>query len=431
MTPAPVQERPTRVRYWVIVFAVTLAVITYIDRVSLSFASLVIRHDLGITQAEMGWAFGAFGLAYSIFEMPGGFLGDWLGPRKVLLRIVLWWSTFTAATGSTFNLASLTVTQFLFGAGEAGCFPNLTKAFTTWLPRREKTRAQGIMWLAARWGGAFTPPLVRLVMQWVGWRNAFRIFGLIGVIWAMIFYRWYRNDPLENPKLNQAERDLLKGSAQLATGHGDVPWGKFLRSRQVWMLCWQYFALSYGWYFYITWLPTYLREARHLELGSTALFGILPLFFGGLGNPFSVVVGGWLARTTGSVKLARKTMSCIGFAGAAGFLVLSTTMRDPLLAVLAIAMASFSNDLVMPGAWSAAMDIGGKYAGTLSGAMNMWGNFAGFVAPVVIGYLLKWTHSNWNLTFYVSAAVYLTGIIFWLLLDPVTPLEANAGEAAA
>ncbi len=423
MTPAPVQERPTRVRYWVIVFAVTLAVITYIDRVSLSFASLVIRRDLKITPAEMGWAFGAFGLAYSIFEMPGGFLGDWLGPRKVLLRIVLWWSACTAATGSTWNLASLTTTQFLFGAGEAGCFPNLTKAFTTWLPAREKTRAQGIMWLAARWGGAFTPPVVRLVMQRVGWRNAFRIFGLIGVIWAVIFYRWYRNDPLANPKLNQAERDLLKGSARLATGHGDVPWSKFSRSPQVWMLCWQYFALSYGWYFYITWLPTYLREARHLELGSTALFGILPLFFGGLGNPFSVVVGGWLARTTGSVKLARKIMAYIGFAGAAGFLVLSTTMRDPLLAVLAIAMASFSNDLVMPGAWSAAMDVGGKYAGTLSGAMNMWGNFAGFVAPVVIGYLLKWTHSNWNLTFYVSAAVYLTGIIFWMLLDPVTPID--------
>ena len=420
---APVTARATRVRYWVIVFAVTLAVITYIDRVSLSFASLVIRHDLGLTSDQMGWAFGAFGLAYALFEMPGGFLGDWLGPRKVLLRIVIWWSCCTAATGSTWNLASLTTTQFLFGAGEAGCFPNLTKAFTTWLPKREKTRAQGIMWLSARWGGAFTPPLVRMVMSYVGWRNAFRIFGLIGIAWAVVFYRWYRNDPLENPKLNQAERDLLTQSSKLAAGHGDVPWGRFVRSRQVWMLCWQYFALSYGWYFYITWLPTYLREAHHLELTATAWFGILPLFFGGLGNPSSVAIGGWIARRTGSVRFARRTMACIGFAGAAAFLVLSTTQSDPLFAVLAIAIASFCNDLVMPGAWSAAMDVGGKYAGTLSGAMNMWGNFAGFVAPVAIGYLLKWTNSNWNLTFYVSACVYLTGIVFWLLLDPVTPLE--------
>ncbi len=426
MVPQPqsVVERPTRVRYWVIVFAVTLAVITYIDRVSLSFAKLDIARDLGLSPDQMGWAFGMFGLAYALFEMPGGFLGDWLGPRKVLLRIVVWWSACTAATGSAFNLASLSTTQFLFGAGEAGCFPNLTKAFTTWLPAPEKTRAQGIMWLAARWGGAFTPPLIYFIMRHVGWRNAFRLFGLIGVVWAVIFYRWYRNDPLENPKLNQAERDLLQGSAKMASGHGDVPWGRFLRSPQVWMLCWQYFALSYGWYFYITWLPTYLREARHLELGTTALFGILPLFCGGLGNPAAVAAGGWLARRTGSVTLARRTMACLGFAGAAGFLVLSTCMHDPLAAILTIAMASFSNDLVMPGAWSAAMDIGGKYAGTLSGAMNMWGNLAGFVAPVVIGYLLKWTHSDWSLTFYVSAAVYATGILFWLLLDPVTPLEA-------
>jgi ACS family glucarate transporter-like MFS transporter len=423
MTLATAPARPTRVRYWVIVFAVSLAVITYIDRVSLSFASLVIRHDLGLTPDELGWAFGTFGLAYAMFEMPGGFLGDWLGPRKVLLRIVLWWSCFTAATGSTWNLASLSTTQFFFGAGEAGCFPNLTKAFTTWLPAREKTRAQGFMWLAARWGGAFTPPLIRLVMGYVGWRNAFRIFGLIGVVWAVLFYRWYRNDPLENPQLNQAERDLLKQSATLATGHGNVPWKRLLRSRQVWMLCWQYFSLSYGWYFYITWLPTYLREARHLELTSTALFGILPLFFGGLGNPASVVAGGWLARRTGSVKWSRRIMSCLGFGGAAAFLILSTVLHDPVAAILAIAMASFSNDLVMPAAWSAAMDVGGKYAGTLSGAMNMWGNFAGFLAPVVIGYLLRFTHSNWNLTFYVSACVYLTGILFWLLLDPVTPLE--------
>jgi len=419
------RQRPTRVRYWVIVFAVTLAVITYIDRVSLSFAKLKIAEDLGLTSAQMGWAFGAFGLAYAAFEMPGGFLGDWLGPRKVLLRIVCWWSCCTAATGSTWSLASLTTTQFMFGAGEAGCFPNLTKAFTTWLPAREKTRAQGIMWLAARWGGAFTPPLVYFVMSHVGWRNAFRLFGLVGVVWAVVFYRWYRNDPLDNPKLNQGERDLLQGSAKLAAGHGDVPWGRFLRSRQVWMLCWQYFALSYGWYFYITWLPTYLREAQRLQLDMTAWYGILPLFFGGLGNPCSVIAGGWLARATGSVKLARRIMSCLGFAGAAAFLVFSTFMHDPLSAVLAIAMASFSNDLVMPGAWSAAMDIGGKYAGTLSGAMNMWGNFAGFVAPVVIGYLLKWTHSNWSLTFYVSAAVYATGIVFWLLLDPVSPLESE------
>jgi len=416
-------ERATRVRYWVIVFAVTLAVITYIDRVCISFAAPSISHDLGLTPVQMGWAFTAFGWAYALFEVPGGFLGDWMGPRRVLMRIVLWWSFFTAATGWVWNFWTLVITRFLFGAGEAGCFPNLTKAFTTWLPEKERVRAQGIMWLSARWGGAFTPLLVAAVMRWVGWRHAFEIFGCLGVVWAIVFYMWYRDDPLKNKKLNAAERDLVRSSAKLAAGHAPVPWARFLRSRQVWMLCWQYFCLSYGWYFYITWLPTYLQQGRHLTIPNSAILGIVPLFFGGLGNPASVVAGALLQRRLQNVVLTRRIMACIGFTGAAGFLVLSTTMADATMAVLAIGLASFFNDLVMPGAWASAMDIGGKHAGTLSGAMNMWGNIGGAISPLAIGYILSWTGSNWNLTFYLSAVIYLMGIVCWLFLDPVTPLE--------
>jgi MFS transporter, ACS family, glucarate transporter len=423
MTPAPVQERPTRVRYWVIVFAVALAVITYIDRVCISFAAPDMSHDLGLTPVQMGWAFTAFGWAYAMFEIPGGFLGDWIGPRKVLMRIVLWWSFFTAATGWAWSFVSLTVTRFLFGAGEAGCFPNLTKAFTTWLPEEERVRAQGIMWLSARWGGAFTPPLVALVMAWVGWRHSFEIFGCLGIVWAVIFFSWYRDDPLKNPKLNAAERELVRSSASLASGHGDVPWRSFIFSGQFWALLWQYFCLSYGWYFYITWLPTYLREGRHLDVTHTAYLGILPLFCGGLGNPAAVLITGPLLRWTGSVVKTRRLLSCFGFAGASAFLVYSTIVHDPFLAVLSIGAASFCNDLVMPNAWAAAMDVGGKYAGTLSGAMNMWGNLGGALSPLAIGYMLKWTNNNWNFTFYVSAAIYALGILCWALLDPVTPID--------
>jgi MFS transporter, ACS family, glucarate transporter len=241
------------------------------------------------------------------------------------------------------------------------------------------------------------------------------------VIWAVLFYRWYFNDPLKNPKLNQAERELLQHSALHAEGHGDVPWGRLLASRQVWMLCWQYFCLSYGWYFYITWLPTYLREGRHLTLTTSAWLGVLPLFCGGLGNPAGAYLTGVMARSWGRGQ-ARRVMAYIGFSGAAGFLVLSTRVGDPLMAMICIGLASFSNDLVMPGTWAAAMDVGGKYAGTLSGAMNMWGNFGGLLGPVIIPYILRWTGNSWNDTFYVSAAIYVAGGIFWVFLDPVTPL---------
>src|SRR5262245_51294901 len=134
-------DRPTRARNGVIIFAITLAIITYIDRVCISQAAPSMRRDLGLSAVEMGWAFAAFTWAYALFEIPGGWLGDRLGARKVLMRIVIWWSFFTAATAWVWNLPSLIVTRALFGAGEAGCFPNLTKSFSTWLPMRERVRA--------------------------------------------------------------------------------------------------------------------------------------------------------------------------------------------------------------------------------------------------------------------------------------------------
>ena len=210
----------------------------------------------------MGYVFAAFTWAYALFEIPGGWLGDKLGPRKVLTRVVLWWSFFTAATGWTWNFVSLAVSRALFGAGEAGCFPNLTKAFTTWLRPDERVKAQSILWLSARWGGAFTPLLVVLVLQFVGWRRAFEVFGVLGVVWAAAFYFWFRDDPREHPSVNAAERALLTGTANLASAHANVPWRRFLSSTTTWLLWGQYFCLSYGWYFYPTWLPTYLQEAR-------------------------------------------------------------------------------------------------------------------------------------------------------------------------
>jgi MFS family permease len=427
----PGLERPTRVRYWVIVFAVTLAIVTYIDRVCISMAGPAISDTFHLTSKQLGWVFLIFNWSYAVFEIPGGFLGDRIGPRKVLTRIVVWWSFFTAATGWAWNYVSLLATRFLFGAGEAGCFPNLTKIFTIWLPERERTRAQAITWLSARWGGAFTPPLVAAVMVWLspdgnaahGWRQAFQVFGCLGLAWAAIFFWWFRDDPFRNERMNSAEREVIRADGISAVAHVHVPWGRLLRSRQVWMLCWQYFCLSYGWYFYVTWLPTYLKEARHLNFTNTAILSVWPLFAGGIGNPVSMLLGNWLTRAGVTVTNSRRILACVGFIGASGFLIVSTRLDDPMYAIGAIALASFCNDLVMPHAWASAMDIGGKFAGTLSGAMNFWGNVGGGLGPLMIGYILAWSDKNWNLTFYVSAAIYLAGTIFWLLMDPVTPLE--------
>jgi MFS family permease len=420
---ATTADRPSRARYWVIFSAVTLAIITYIDRVCISQAAPFMIRDLGLTTVQMGWAFSAFTIAYALFEIPGGWLGDRFGARKVLMRIVIWWSFFTAATGWVWNLTSLLVTRTLFGAGEAGCFPNLTKAFTTWLPKNERVRAQGIMWLSARWGGAFTPLLVALILNFLSWRRAFEIFGLIGVIWAIFFFRWYRDDPREHPSVNDAEKAIMPPRESVMASHGPVPWGMFLRSKTVWLLWAQYMFLAYGWYFYITWLPKYLQDARGLTLTKSAFLAGLPLFFGGLGSLVSGSISTYYESRTGNVIQVRRWLAGLGFFGASLGLVISVNLSNPVLAVIAMGFASFANDLAMPPSWGACMDVGGKYAGTLSGSMNMMGNLGGALGPVVVGYILQETNQNWAITFYVSAAVYLLGIFCWMFLDPSTPLE--------
>ncbi|MDP9169953.1 MAG: MFS transporter [Acidobacteriota bacterium] len=424
-------ERPTRVRYWVVFFAVTLAVVTYVDRVALSQAAPRISHDLGLTKTQMGWVFFAFLTAYALFEIPSGFLGDRLGPRSVLMRIVVSWSVFVAATGQAFNWISLLIIQTCFGAGEAGAFPNIAKAFSVWLPQDERVRAQGIVWLSARWGGAFTPSLVFLIFQVVSWRAAFGIFGLLGLVWAIFFYRWFRDRPADNPSVNRAELELLREATQKSQGHGSVPWARFASSPNVWLLAGQYFCLSYSWYFSITWLPTYLKEARGLNPATKefAILAGLPLFLGGIGALFSGFISKPLTRLTGSVTATRRLLGCIGFLSASGLIVLSTFLSNPILAVVALAFASFSNDLVMPGAWGACMDVGGRYAGTLSGTMNMMGNLGGALASAISPYILSATGDNWNMVLYTAAALYFVGTFFWITVDPVTPLDADPRHA--
>jgi MFS family permease len=414
---------PTRARYVVTAFAVALAVITYVDRVGISVASPSISKELGLTRVQMGWALAAFGWAYALFEIPGGWLGDRIGPRRVLMRIVIWWSFFTAATGWAWNSASLIATRALFGAGEAGAFPNLTRVFTTWLPVKERERAQAVLWLATRVSGAFTPLLVALLISGIGWRRTFELFGIIGVIWAILFYRWYRDSPAEHPSVNQAELALLPPAKDTAIAHTGVPWGVIFSNPHVWLLSIQYMCLAYGWWFYINWLPTYLREARGTSVTFGALLAGLPLLLGGAGCLVSAYLIPRLTKKFGSVSVARRIIAVIGFLGASTCIVIFTGIDDPVRAMFVLGMAGFFNDFVMPAAWASTMDIGGRYAGTVSGAMNMMGSIAGASSVTVVGYLLFWTGDNWTLTFYISAAIYLVGAICWLALDSHTPVE--------
>ncbi|HVW11243.1 MAG TPA: MFS transporter [Bryobacteraceae bacterium] len=420
---------PSKVRHGVVGFAVALSMITYIDRVALSNARKQVATSLHLSDAEMGLVFTAFAVAYALFEIPSGFMGDRLGPRRVLLRITIWWSIFTAVTGRAWNFISLWISQFLFGAGEAGCYPNIARAFTVWLPQSERVRAQGIIWMSSRWGGAFTPLLVALLFQYMDWRLAFTVFGFLGIIWTLAFAAWYKDNPRDKKGVNAGELELLSRNPKPAP-HG-FPWRDLLASKTVVLLCLQYFAVSFTWYFLITWAPTFVDERFHLDVTQSTILKTLPLLAGGFGSITCGMMAKPLARWTGSVINARRIAACTGFAGASACLVLATLLHQPFLVVGAIAMSSFCNDLVMPAAWGAVMDISGSYSGTVAGSMNMVGNLGGALYGTVSGLVLQYSHRNWDYVLYMGAAVYMIGFFIWTQLDPVTPIEWRAHAAAS
>jgi nitrate/nitrite transporter NarK len=267
----------------------------------------------------------------------------------------------------------------------------------------------------------------------VTWRQCFFLFGLLGVVWAIAFFLWYRDDPSTHPQVNAAELALLPPASETATVQ-KFPLALLLSKRSVLLLCLQYACLAYGWWFYVTWLPTYLRDVRQTSFTFSpvvrGLLSGLPLLMGGVGCLFSGWLSPRLAKTFGSVKLARRTVAIAGFVGASFSVVVFTHVEDPVKAMFVLGMAGFFNDFVMPAAWASTMDVGGRYAGTVSGMMNMLGSIAGASSTLFVGYLLSWTGNNWTLTLYVSAAIYLIGAFCWLFIDPHTQIEQGQPAAA-
>jgi MFS family permease len=298
---------------------------------------------------------------------------------------------------------------------------------TTWLPARDRERAQATVWLATRVSGAFTPLLVAFLIGQIGWRRTFEVCGLLGVVWAAAFFRWYRDVPSEHPQVNEAELALLPPRSETAIAHGGVPWGVIFSSPAVWLLSVQYMCLAYGWWFYVNWLPTYLY-GRGASAQMGALLAGLPLLLGGAGCIVSAALIPRISRRTG-VARGRRIVAVAGFIGASACVFLFTTVADPVRGMVVLGFAGFFNDFVMPAAWAGTMDVGGRYSGTVSGAMNTMGSVAGASSVLVVGYLLAWT-GDWTMTFYISAAIYLVGAICWLFLDSHTPLERPAAAAA-
>ena len=299
--------QPSRARFTLLRFAFALSAVTYLDRVCIATAATSIREELHLSAVQMGWIFSAFTLAYAVFEIPSGWLGDTIGPRKVLTRIVLWWSAFTMATGAAWNYISLLAFRFLFGAGEAGAFPNASRSFSQWFPTAERGRAHGIIFMGTRLGGALAPPLAIALIAAAGWRASFWIFGSLGVFWAVFWWRWFRDDPSKHPSVNARELQVIEEGRGNGAEHHELHWRLFLNANLL-FICLTYFAFGYGLYFYLTWLQTYLREARGFSAGQASLLASIVL----LSAAGACIIGGfWTDSWVRRYGLSRTLRRCV------------------------------------------------------------------------------------------------------------------------
>ena len=418
------QPAPTRTRYLVLLFVFLAAFITYLDRVCISVAAPSMQADLNLSQIEFGWVFTVFYIAYGICEIPTAWLGDRWGQRLMLMRIVGCWSGFTILTGMARNLPALLVTRTIFGAAEAGAFPTLSRALARWFPIQERGRANGIMWMGARSGGALAPPLAVALIAALGWRYAFAVFGVVGLAWCAVCGFWYRDDPADHRAVNPAELSLIRvGAAAPPKAAEPVPWRSLLGNRTMLALFASYFASGFGFQFFVTWLPTYFMREHGLSLQQSGVYAALPLAAGAVGCLMGGIIADGITRRTGSVTIGRRSVGVSGFLlGASGYAA-AIYVQSPGAAIAFLALASGAHDTTLPVLWATTTDAGGRFGGTASGFVNFASAISGMLAPLTAAFLERF-FGSFHAVFYAAAGLYLLGAALWLVIDPRKSLAA-------
>ena len=408
-------------RYVVLTLLFLLSIISYVDRVCISVAGKTIQDEMRLSPAQWGWVLGAFVAAYALFEIPTGSLGDRLGPRRVLTRIVVWWSVFTSLSGAAANAWQLVVTRFMLGAGEAGAYPNSSVAIARWFPKVERARAQGVVWMGSRIGSALAPVLVIPVQVAFGWRWSFALFGLVGVVWAIVWHAWFRDRPSEQDGASAADV-ADAGPLPAAAGHTAMPWRRVLASPNLWWLMLMYHAHCWSAFFFLTWLHTFLQNGRGYTRSDLLQLSWLPFVCGALANLGGGICSDALVKRIG-LKWGRRWIGLVGHGVATVFLALAFFTHDKVATITFLAIAYAGSDFMLPVAWAVCLDIGGDRAGAVSGAMNTAGQFGSFLSTVLFGHLIS-AFGSYDLPLVPIIVMSAISTVAWLKIDPTRLLEA-------
>ena len=394
----------------ILTMLIILGVVTFLDRINISVAGSSIMKDLNLTPEEWGWVQSAFILSYGLLQVPMGAFGDRHGHRKVLTLIVLWWSLFTALTGMAGGLASLLVIRFMFGVGEAGSSPCSTGVISRWFEKHEVGKAQGYVWAASRMGGALTPFVVIPVMAWLGWREAFYLLGGVGVIWAIIWYGFYRDKNVGTAPLSKNEPAKKQ----------HINWGAILKNRQFWIICSMYFFYAFGSWFFFSWFPTFMELGRGFEKSELTYAVAVPFVMSMIGN----ISGGYLTDKLTKkygLKIGRKALGSSSLAISAVCMFLAAFIPGKMTVFIFLSLCFGIFDLMLPSAWALCIDLGKKNAGAISGAMNTFGNIGGFCCGILFGYLVQ-SSNNYNLPLYMIAGMLIISAILFAFINPTKPI---------
>jgi len=394
--------------------------ICYMDRSNISVAQPEIAKAFGLSKTSMALVLSAFTWSYALGQIPAGWLGDRLGPKRVLTAIMSWWSIAAMLTGTAAGLASLFSARFLLGLGEAGAFPVASRGMQLWFPRSERGRIQGTTHFFSRFAVAVTPLVAGTIMLAFGWRAIFYIFGSLGLVWSLAFAVYYRNRPEEHARVNRAELARIHGVDEHvsikapAVARLSTPWRRILGAPNMWYIALGYCCFFFGTNFYLTWYPTYLREYRQLTLQALGIIGSIPLFAGMAGDLVGGSLSDFVFKKTGRARFARSVVAAPGFVLSGVFLIPAAITESPAVSVLCLATSFFFLEFVIGPAWAVPMDVGGQFSGTVTGVMNMAGALAASVTPLVFGYYFG--KGSWMTPFFITSVVMLLGAVIWTFL---------------
>ncbi len=414
------KSSPFPYRYRIVIFLCLLMIITYLDRISISLVGVRIKSDFHLSNTQFGLILGAFSLSYALFEIPSGIWGDRIGQKAIFIRIVLWWSLFTALTGMAAGFLSLIIIRFLFGAGEAGSVPNMAAAVSRWFPKSETSRGLSIGIAGQYIGAAAAPIIVVMIAQSYGWRTTFFVNAVIGVLWVMVCAIWFRNNPSEMKKISAEEKTFIETNRRFYEHRQNIPWKKIFASRSLLALVTAFSASQCSNYFFLAWMPVYLQEGKHFtenEMRSAFSWAYSIAITGCLLGGY---LSDWLVKRKG-LRVGRSFFGLAVLCVMGISIIAQTFTADHSIIIALMIIGVFFQAIHGVPAFSACVDISGNRAATVSSIMNFCGQLAAFLIVILFGKIADYTHS-FNIPLYIIAAALFIGALLWLAVDPAKPL---------